>query len=337
MGFKIQWTRFRGLCGVSSILLCQERIEFRASLCGAGHGQQGPLCIREADRAPDESLRIRAAGSSFLLRSGSGSRQVPADPGSRLLFSSEERIGLQASPCGSGQQAPLFFRGASDELGSGCRAHRRRCQPLSPTTAAGGLALAYRAGRTSTASEAGCYPRIPRLDYVLHLVGSGWLLQIRIRTLQLRSMWLPETASTPPGGLSQAAAVFYVLYSLASRLGLLLRQIRIQRTDPHQFLQLNNTSWARLTLVASEVSFYIRGTAPWPRLPSTSSSAVEIRASTSDPGVFLQQYGTYGTGTLRLSSLPQPCLLFYRARLASSGLGGRLLRQRSCAMASPVL
>jgi len=54
-------------------------------------------------------------------------------------------------------------------------------------------------------------------------------------------MWVPEAASTPTGGLSQVAAAVYVLYSLASRLGLLLRQMRIQSTDPHQLLQKGHT------------------------------------------------------------------------------------------------
>ena len=57
--------------------------------------------------------------------------------------------------------------------------------------------------------------------------------------------------------------------------------------------------------VASEAAFYIRGAAPWPRLSSTASSAVETRASTADPGVFLQQYLRYAP----VLYIPQPRLV----------------------------
>jgi len=285
--------------------------------------------------------------------------------------------------------------------------------------------------------EAGFYPRIPRL-YILHPVGSGWLVFVDPDPhSSRRSMWVPETAYTSSGGLSQVAAVVYVLYSLASRLGLFLRQMRIQRTDPHQLLQkgllprwpslfyVASGGWYRTSILAlaspafyslasilqplrsrisaifygygyfrkvryridffcselllgpprpsglggqlqhqrcwamaspvlyclsgcrnprlyrgsrrfsskvptvpvrsgticyrslasgsaepaspleaSEAAFYIRGAAPWPRLSSTAKSAVEIRASTADPGVFLQQYLHYAP----VLYIPQPLL-----------------------------
>jgi len=112
-------------------------------------------------------------------------------------------------------------------LSSGGRAQRRRCRPLSSTSC--WRSRPRLQGRPRLYSLGGrFYPRIPRL-YGLHPVGSGRLVFADPDPHSSRlSIWVAEAASTSSGGLSQVAAVLAVLYSLASRLGLLLRQIRIQ-------------------------------------------------------------------------------------------------------------
>jgi hypothetical protein len=174
-------------------------------------------------------------------------------------------------------------------MSSGGRAHPRRCRPLSST-------CCWRPrprlqGRPRLYSLGGrFYLRIPRL-YDLHPVGSGRSVFADSDPHSSRlSIWVPEAASTSSSGLSQVAAVLAVLYSLASRLGLLLRQMRIQLTDPRQTAE---SSWARLALLASEVGVHHRGTSPWPRLSSTASAAVESAPLLRIQALFLQQYLRY--------------------------------------------
>jgi len=121
-------------------------------------------------------------------------------------------------------------------LSSGGRAQRRRCRPLSSTSC--WRPRPRLQGRPRLYSLGGrFYLRIPRL-YDLHPVGSGRSVFADSDPHSSRlSIWVPEAASTSSSGLSQVAAVLAVLYSLASRLGLLLRQMRIQLTDPRQKLQ----------------------------------------------------------------------------------------------------
>jgi len=175
-------------------------------------------------------------------------------------------------------------------LSSGGRAQRRRCRPLSSTSC--WRSRPRLQGRPRLYSLGGrFYPRIPRL-YGLHPVGSGRLVFADPDPHSSRlSIWVAEAASTSSGGLSQVAAVLAVLYSLASRLGLLLRQIRIQCYGSAS--KTAGSSWARLALLASEVGVHHRGTSPWPRLSSTASAAVESAPLLRIQALFLQQYLRY--------------------------------------------
>jgi len=226
-------------------------------------------------------------------------------------------------------------------LSSGGRAQRRRCRPLSSTSC--WRSRPRLQGRPRLYSLGGrFYPRIPRL-YGLHPVGSGRLVFADPDPHSSRlSIWVAEAASTSSGGLSQVAAVLAVLYSLASRLGLLLRQIRIQcygsaskncrilLGPPRSSGLGGRRASSRYLAMASPVLYCLGGS--------------RIRASTADPGVVSSavpsvpvESGTLHTATstdlatllqprrppqpwpLTTASSPHPSLLgFYTRR----GLGG---------------
>jgi hypothetical protein len=196
-------------------------------------------------------------------------------------------------------------------LSSGGRAQRRRCRPLSSTSC--WRSRPRLQGRPRLYSLGGrFYPRIPRL-YGLHPVGSGRLVFADPDPHSSRlSIWVAEAASTSSGGLSQVAAVLAVLYSLASRLGLLLRQIRIQcygsaskncrilLGPPRSSGLGGRRSSSRYLAMASPVLYCLGGS--------------RIRASTADPGVVSSAVPSVPveSGTLHTATLPH----FYRPRHA---------------------
>jgi len=156
-----------------------------------------------------------------------------------IFFFQKSRFCIKKQPPRRNLDSPIIFSIFMFEaplLSFGGRAQRRRCRPLSSTSCWRPRPRLQGRPRLYSLGDR-FYLRIPR-RYGLHPVGSGRSVFADSDPHSSRlSIWVPEAASTSSSGLSQVAAVLAVLYSLASRLGLLLRQMRIQPTDPRQRLQ----------------------------------------------------------------------------------------------------
>jgi len=175
-------------------------------------------------------------------------------------------------------------------MSSGGRAHPRRCRPLSST-------CCWRPrprlqGRPRLYSLGGrFYPRIPRL-YDLHPVGSGWFLQIQIRTLHAAACVylrppLHPLAASPRSRLpsTSSTASPHAWAYCSGRCG---SKARIRINYCRKASHLGGLASSTRPPEASTAP----ASSPWPRLPSTASPAFynpishEFRRFSTDTGTF---------------------------------------------------